>query len=222
MKNFMIMASIFAYMPYLCLGKTIETINSIMDEKVVAQLQNADAETLVIFDMDNTLFTIANNKAVTDLNQPLNLLLVEEKMIEVIKNLQERKVKVMALTAVGASRELRRWRVRNLNQIGLDFSTSFDLQEVEFYKLPYCRNIYSAFYQGVLCTAHNPKGSVLIAFLSTIDWRPAKVIFFDDQFSRCVDVAHEMAEYNIPVQCYWYQAADKWSEIKNKIVQDNA
>lgn len=222
MKNFMVMVSVFAYMPYLCSGKTIETIDSVMDEKVVAQLQNADAETLVIFDMDNTLFIIANNKTVTDLNKKLTLLLVEKEMIEVIKNLQERNIKVMALTAVGASRELRRWRVRNLNQIGLDFSTSFDLQEAEFYKLPYCRNIHSAFYQGVLCTAHNPKGSVLIAFLSMIGWRPAKVIFFDDRIQQCVAVAHEMTEYGIPVQCYWYQAADKWSEIKNKIVQDHA
>ena len=200
-------ASIFAYMPYPCSGLIIETIDSIMYEKVTAELQRVNHKTLVVFDMDNTLFAVANGEIVTAIDQKITLVPIEEKMIEIIKNLQDRHIKVIALTASGATPEIRRWRVCNLHQIGLDFSHSFALKESIFNRLPQWQGVYSAFYHGVLCTAHNPKGPVLAAFLDRVAWRPDKVIFFDDQFQHCVGVAHEMTMRGIPVQCYWYRAA---------------
>ncbi|MBD3231468.1 DUF2608 domain-containing protein [Candidatus Dependentiae bacterium] len=143
---------------------------------------------------------------------------VENKIINVIKDLQKKNLKFIALTASNTGKfykieNMQKWRFDNLNQIGLDFSKSFDLQNAEFDNFPNRFGFFPpAFYKGILCSAGNPKGKILKAFIDKVNWIPNKVIFFDDNYKECKSVADEMNNSGIPVQCYWYRFV-----FKNKI-----
>ena len=107
---------------------------------------------------------------------------------------------------------MQKWRFNNLKQINLDFSKSFDLQDAEFDNFKKQFGFPPSFYKGILCSASNPKGKVLEAFLNKVNWRPNKILFFDDTYEECKSVADEMKKLGIPVQSYWYR-----NVFKNKI-----
>ncbi len=137
---------------------------------------------------------------------------VEKITVPLISALQARGVKVIALTSIntgtfGSIKSMQEWRLCNLHQLGLDFSTSFVQQEIEFTNLPKEYGFYPVFYHGIICAALNLKGPMLAAFLECIDWRPTNILFFDDHKEQCESVAHEMKKLGIPTISYWYRAA---------------
>lgn len=139
---------------------------------------------------------------------------VEQQATTIVKDLQTRGIKVVALTASNAGRfigieRMEKWRQSNLNQVGLDFSASFNVKEIIFDSLKKMFGFYPVFYNGILCAAGNPKGKVLAAFFEKIGWKPKKVIFFDDGYHHCKSVSAEMMALSLPVQCFWYRAAYK-------------
>ncbi len=142
---------------------------------------------------------------------------VESNTVPIIKDLQNRGIKVIALTSsntgkFGVIENMQQWRLSNLHQVGLDFSASFELQETEFKNLPPQFGFHPIFYKGILCSAGNPKGKMLAAFLEKIGFQPKKILFFDDNIEQCKSVDREMKKLSISVQCYCYRAA-----FKNKI-----
>lgn len=157
-------------------------------------------------------------KIISEIFSKTDFIPVENEIINVIKNLQNKNVKFITLTASNTGQfykieNMQKWRFDNLNQINLDFSKSFDLQEAEFDNFPNLFGFFPpAFYKGILCSAGNPKGKILKAFLDKVNWQPNKVIFFDDTYKECKSVADEMHKLGIPVQCYWYRFV-----FKNKI-----
>lgn len=145
---------------------------------------------------------------------------VEAKAVEIIKNLQARKVRVVALTAASAKKSVQKDRLSHLHQIGLDFSDSFALKEAGFDKFPKKFKFRPAFCYGILCTSEVPKGEVLAAFLDKIGWKPDKVIFFDDYHHHCESVDGEMSKRGIPARCYWYRAVFKnKTKLNQKVVK---
>lgn len=182
--------------------REIESIKQVQDE-----LAQVDENTLVVFDMDNTL--LMANAPILTIDQATTFRPVEKETVKIIKNLQARRVPVIALTYSGSTPEIRRWRASNLHQIKLNFANSFTLKEFEFNMFPIIFDAYPAFYHGILCAGGAPKGLLLAAFINKIGWRPKKVIFFDDQFPFCLNVHLTMVQWRIPVQCYWYRAAYK-------------
>ena len=143
----------------------------------------------------------------------------EDDTVKLIKNMQNRNVKVIALTAAktgvfGVIDNLGEWRLKNLASIGLDFSSSFNIQEIIFDKLKKSNfSGYPEYYKGILMAANNPKGKVLASFLDkNDDWKPDKIIFLDDSYNNCKNVDEAMKQLGIPIQCYCYRAA-----FKNKI-----
>jgi hypothetical protein len=142
---------------------------------------------------------------------------VEERTVSTIKDLQNKDVNVIVLTSSNTGKffsieNMQQWREHNLNQIGLDFSKSFDQQEIIFENFDKQFGFYPVFYKGILCAAGNPKGKVLATFLDKMGKKIDKVIFFDDIYHHCQSVDSEMKKRSIPIQCYWYKAA-----CKNKI-----
>lgn len=185
-----------------------ETIKEIVSIKQAQnELERADENTLVVFDIDKTL--LVSDVPISFMDQEIKFDSVEKETVEIIRNLQSRGVPIIALTHSGSTPEICRWRVDNLQQIELDFSNSFALKEFEFDKLPMIFDAYPSFYRGILCTGGIAKGVLLAAFIQRIGWLPHKVIFFDDQFQFCLNVHLEMSQRGIPVQCYWYRAAYK-------------
>ncbi len=242
----------------------VQKIDSI--EQARTELLKATPQTLVIFDMDQTLMNpteqffnllyqsvsdfdpadhdfirtlLAKNQAliaarkgfgqsialVSSIFAKTNFIPVETTTIALIKELQARGVKVIALTSsntgiFGVIESMQEWRLRNLHQIGLDFSSSFVPQELELTTVPKEYGSPAVFYHGILCAALNPKGKVLAAFLDNVAWKPTNIIFFDDSKEQCESVATEMKKRGIPTHSYWYRGAyQKKIKLDQQLVQ---
>lgn len=182
-----------------CCAQNIIRITSIV--QIEQELQAADQTSLVVFDIDNVLLMTTDHCEARFTSQ---FIPVENKTVAIVKNLQERHVPVIALTASGTTFEICRWRIGNLQQIGLDLSGSFLSQEFcldQFYYFYGCCPVFS---QGILCAGRVPKGQALTAFLDKVEWKPSKVIFIDDLYLNCMHVYAQLVSCGIPVQCYWY------------------
>ncbi len=189
----------------------IKEIKSIEEARI--ELESANEKVLVVFDIDKTL--LVSDVPVFELDQKVRFMPVEAETVEIIHNLQERGVPVIALTHSGSAPEIRRWRAANLEEIGINFRSAFPLKECEFNEFPQLFGSYPAFYNGILCTGGVSKGALLAAFIKRLNLSVDKVIFFDDQFLVCLDVHLAMAQLGIPVQCYWYRGTlcrDCWAD----------
>ena len=122
-------------------------------------------------------------------NQP-----IEQTLIDAILALQKRSVKVIALTAVSTGKfglidRYEKWRYQELLKLGVDFSRSFEQQEIKFDELQNSEFAakYKArkgkapspaiFYKGIACSSSFPKGVVLKVLLEKLGWKPARVYF---------------------------------------------
>lgn len=152
---------------------------------------------------------------------------VEPCTLQVLKDLQMRGIKCIALTyqKTGQNGEIpcmQEWRAQKLLSVGIDFGQSFRDQEFIFdaFTEP-DGGCPPMFYNGILMTALKPKGPILSAFLDRIKYVPSKVIFFDDTKVQVESVAQAMALRNIPFHGYWYQGAKttKPQALNRDIVQ---
>ena len=149
---------------------------------------------------------------------------VEKVLIDNILALQKRNVKIVALTALptgkyGLIEQLEEWRYQNLLTLGLDFSRSFEQQNISFDEL--LKSEYAAqlkakkgkdprpagFYKGIACAGRFSKGVVLKLFLERIGWKPARIFYFDDQRSNAESVTQEMKHLGVPCYAFVYNAA---------------
>jgi FMN phosphatase YigB (HAD superfamily) len=233
-------------------------ISSIQEVKAV--FEQATANDLFVFDVDNVLFepedptlqsrfhkNIEFKKILDDFRAFIKtkenaekydalifskfMLKAKIKPIEIalinnILTMQKRNVKVIALTALDSGKfgvldSLEEWRYKQLLSFGLDFRSSFTLQNLKFDEL--AQTEYAAkykaekrkypgravFYKGILCSTGSSysKGIVLKAFLEKIGWKPARIFFFDDSPKNVESVAQEMKDLNIPCKAFIYNAA---------------
>jgi len=157
----------------------------------------------------NKLIHAKRMLAFTD--QPL-----EPIIVDIIKKLQDRGVKVIALTkfntggmAKGLIPSLPKLRFDKLKEVDIDFSSSFPEQEIVFDQLTSELGRHPVFYKGILLTDAFSKGEVLGLFLDSVSWKPNKVIFFDDRSEYVELVQQEMKKRGIPFQGFIYKAVDK-------------
>lgn len=226
-------------------SQSIKTIYSF--EEAHSELATADAQTLVIFDVDDTLisqsdevlktghrgspFTKAlfnkihqegekhpDNKAYRDrIGSKIKLQarrqLIEPMIAGLIKQLQDKGVKVIALTHMhtgpyGVIPNVEEWRYQDLHNFGIDFSRDIS-DDMIFDTFPEFRGHYPRFYKGILITHNRSKGEVLGAFLDKISWKPKKIIFFDDWMDYLKTVQEETKKRNITCSLYHYLGAEK-------------
>ena len=198
----------------------ITEINSL--QEALNSLKHLNKNALVLFDIDRTL--IARNEC-HNLDSDISAVsAVETITAPIIKELQHRGIKVIALTrgtnntiptkyvtgTHGIIESAQDWRYTKLLLVGINFSTSFPISEIVFNQLPIVRgSSHPMFYKGILLTAGNDKGIVLDTFLNFIKWRPSKIVFFDDKKKHLDAVQREMKQRDIPFQGYWYHAGEK-------------
>jgi len=153
--------------------------------------------------------------------------LIEPETPHIIHDLQSRNIKVIALTAPPAQHffgieHMGKKRHEQLLSVGIDFSTSFEQQYMEFKDLKPFLGVYPAFHQGILyqtVMSGNSKGEVLGAFLDAIDWHPQQIIFFDDLKENVDSVEAEANKRSILFQGFWYQAPYKEAaDPKNELI----
>ncbi|KAF3361638.1 hypothetical protein PHSC3_001761 [Chlamydiales bacterium STE3] len=123
---------------------------------------------------------------------------VDPKVVEIIHSLQKRQIKTIAFTkmrtgSLGIIPSMEDWRIEHLKKHSFDFSSSFpQIQEVRIDVLE-SGGRSSHFKHGLLCANRQEKGPVLMAFLAKIKWKPAKVLFIDNQldYLKSVETALE-------------------------------
>ncbi len=215
---------------------TVDTLAMLWD-----QVDRLDANSLVIFDIDKVLLTGADtmhrgtkaqrcelrsnfrklpkeqrarirSKAVLERNR----MLVDARTPDLIRSLQKRSVKVMALTACLAGQyklipRLEDCRLQELNKFGFDFTKAFPTFGChEFCQLAY-KHRHPLFKDGVLFASCCDKGDVLLAFLKKNAVKPSQIIFVDNNRHNIVAVAHAAKTLGVPYLGFLYKAAYKLS-----------
>lgn len=177
---------------------------------IEAALKKADADTLVIFDVDGVLIEdyekkfrnyiqeIEEKYEETKADELLSILylnsknkLIDSQISKVIEELQNKKINVLFLTACdtgswGKMTSLEEWRIHDLKSFGIDTSRSFrDVKAVTFTFIPSKDpKRFPCFQEGIVFTCHLPKGKLLKAFLKYTGLSPKKIIFIDDKRSN--------------------------------------
>lgn len=138
---------------------------------------------------------------------PLNTILIQHsviqpiqraKTVETIKQLQDNRHKVIALTA-RSSNPLKTCTIEHLKKVDIDFTrTSIYPQDIMFSQ----RTHYT---QGIIFTDGEHKGNVLRGILNTIGYTPKKIIFIDDKEYNHSAIKHAFRETNIAHTCIWYR-----------------
>ena len=142
--------------------------------------------------------------------------LVEDAIPHLIKNLQERQMKIIILTASPVGRidqipSIEDWRDIELKRLGIDISDSFSNHSpTVFNLLNRERGLYPLFKNGILLTNgdSNTKGNVLKAFLNLLDWKPSKIIFVDDRMTYLNSVEATLSDLGIHHLGIHYKGSD--------------
>jgi hypothetical protein len=150
---------------------------------------------------------------------------IESLVVELIKSLQERSIKVIALTKCDSGSlaydiipSLPVWRYQKLRDVGIDFSSSFGNYKIRFKRLVSEQGNNPVFYRGVLLTDSFSKGRVLGEFLDFINWRPHSILFFDDQQPFIVSVQEAAAQRKIPFHGFLYKGLQKVPKVLNNAI----
>jgi hypothetical protein len=224
-----------------------EAFNLDIIEQEISQL---DENALVVFDIDYTLivpndlilapcgeaYSASFRQDVRDLQEKgreltstvllkSHVSLVDEKILDLLKALKQKKIKTIALSAMpsgsfGIIPNMELWRVNQIGSLGVDLSWSFPLIDSISLKEFDGKKSQPVFKQGVMTSARYPKGDVLIAFLKQIQWTPSKVIFVDDRLEYIDTVETALNKENIPLISFHYTAAIDQSGVLDKKVAD--
>jgi hypothetical protein len=204
---------------------------AIIESKKLADVLNyVDSDTLVMFDVDNTLIEpkttlggvpwfdymmdkfqkqgLSEPEAIEkvytawmELQYIISVKPVEEQTPLVIKQLHERKVKTMGLTARGFM--LAEKTDEQLASVGISLADDTIFQEEIIFTQ------HTGFYKGVLSIqSHTDKGEWVTTFLERINYSPKKVVFVDDLHKFVVQVESAFIRKNVPFTGIRYGAID--------------
>lgn len=220
-------------------------IKQIKDVKdVFESLERADEKTLVIFDVDMVLvqpsdpaFQMANIKRHSAIVKKVmseipadqqmvflslmtvhsNPILIDERIPQLIRQLTQKGVPAMALTAnltgrLGCIENMEQWRIGQLARLGIDFSQSAPRKApLLFDNLSSYRGNYSRYLDGVLFVNGTTvsKGEAFLSFLNKTGFRPNRVVFVDDREDnlKSLGMAINMLEYPVQYQGFHYLGA---------------
>lgn len=161
---------------------------------------------------------VLTKRMIDNVDQPIEL-----GVVNLIKTLQGRGLTVIALTKCITGfvdgTLIQKLRYEKLLEVDIDFSSSFEEQEIIFDDLTSSSGRNPMFYKGILFTDEFTKGQTLGKFLDVMKLKPKKVIFIDDNEDYISSVRDELAKRGIEFQGYHYRAADNLNqEIDPKII----
>jgi hypothetical protein len=128
-------------------------------------------------------------------------ILVENDTPSLIKDLQAKGIKTIALTSCDTGKfgkvdSIQKWRIEHLLTFGIDFSSSFPIVEPIWFPLsPYKKP--ALFENGILFSKGYKKSEVLLAFLNKYDLKPARILFFDDLLENHEDLEEALNKEGI-------------------------
>lgn len=141
--------------------------------------------------------------------------LIEEETPKMIKDLQQRGIKVIALTSCitgpfGVIPKVETWRIEHLASLGINFSVAFPQIKPTYLTELNTRKPSPLFEQGCLFSKGYKKGEVLKAFFKQHNYYPEKVIFIDDLPENIVSVEAELATLGIECKAFHYIGAERF------------
>ena len=207
-------------------------------------LKEVDAQTLLVFDLDNTLmepiqslgsdqwyyYIIKKYKEVDKLSDQeaydqadkvwnqtqwlIQVKAVESFTPELIEKLQKKKIKMMGLTA--RTYDISDITLKQLSSIGINLGHSVSSQDMSF------KLVDTAYYKNgiVFQGEHNSKGDVFVEFLKRLNLKPKKVVFVDDKQKHVNSMEKALGEAKIKYIGFRYAAADERVEKFNKDFED--
>ncbi len=151
-------------------------------------------------------------------------ILIEENAPNLIKNLQQKGIKVIALTSCptgsfGIIPKVERWRIEHLYSLNISFASSFPKIERCFINdLVTSGKPSPLFEQGVLFSKGYKKGDVLSAFFKECNFYPNKVIFIDDLKENLDSAKTALQPLNIELKGYQYAGAKRFFKVVDEEV----
>jgi hypothetical protein len=222
------------------MSKNLKSIGNIITTKdfndILKLLNTADQDTLVVFDVDEVLFSavdqvlkqhqyfsekISTLAVQDDLYELCGLIYmqrqvkpVDDRFVAAIEALQKNGIRAIALTncyteKLGPIASVKDWRINELKSHGYHFELSWEeTSEKKFENIPTEEmGIFPIFKEGVLFTNNVSKGSVLDAFLKFTEIKPRKIIFIDDRLEYIESVDIVAKALSIPLIGIQYTAA---------------
>ena len=208
--------SIAAPRPNIGKAENLQIIREIMP--------NFDKNTLVVFDVDLTL--IKGKQGFPSISNGADL--IDKATPKLIRDLQKKGIKVIALTHSSSEKETMKWldstqgelmpfsniRFQQLQHFGINFSSAFPKIDHTYLSIstnspPYfLESGHPCFYKGIIFTnTISDKGIVLSAFLDQFELSPNFIIFIDDNLQQNIVVAKSLEKLK----------ADKENPLRNYI-----
>lgn len=127
-------------------------------------------------------------------------ILVDRSMPEFIKFIQERKIKIIAVTSgdigkFGSIESREDLRIRTLKNFGIDFSKSFEVGEMLIDQGQ--DRIPLLFKDGILFGSKASKGESIAKFLEQINFKPKKLVHIDNCMFKLVSIENYCKENGI-------------------------
>jgi hypothetical protein len=192
-----------------------------------------DANTMVVFDIDNTLANPltelgtdqsfkwmkagylkkgyddakATTKALSywaEVQSYIDVVPVERTTPIIVRRLQSKGLKVMALTA--RSPKLARRTLQQIGRVGYQFTRSSVMQGVKYIPVGNRKPMHV---NGVVFAEGADKGQVLFKILQTMKSVPKRVVFVDDKLHHGQEVLEAIRRLGIEVHAFRYGAADQ-------------
>lgn len=206
------------------------------------EIENLDSESLVVFDVDETLIVPKDKilrpsgaNLVYDLTSRLGTLLTEAEQHELrsitllqreinytdptvphlFQKIKEKKIPAMALTALFPGKYGVIPLLEQWREEELKrYGIDFGLHTPfnEIVKFEEFEERSPIFYQGILCSSHYPKGIIFKKFLEKTSLRPSRVIFIDDTLTHITSVESELQTLNIPFTGFHFLGVKKEPE----------
>lgn len=206
-------------------------------------VQEITSDTLVLFDIDDTLLNtqiLLGNSAwwqyfITTLNasgydkkyQPeitsiiqkiltkVPVLPIDPISPEIIKSLQCKGIMTLGLTA----RFLKADYLETMGDLSHYQLKSFGVNFSQT-PLPNCNNprLHQFFLDGIIFTNHNPKGPYLKEFLALMGLHPKKIVFIDDSVKQMSSVENTVESLGIEFTGFRYGTLDHFHSAFNPLV----
>jgi Protein of unknown function (DUF2608). len=236
-KKIGVMMCVGAAIAYMAMPRKQHQIYELASYANVTAPSFAGPDTIVFFDVDETILTSPETcqfpllfrvRLLWNFPQFINfstwecahsllwdnshMALIEPMVVSFIKQLQAQGCVVLGLTSMASGEygmipNLPIWRYEMLRGMGIEFSQKFG--DCILDDLPAFRNNYPVLYKGILCANQEPKGDVLQSFLKQFALHPRKIIFFDDAVNNLQSVGDACEGLSIPVTLYHYTGADR-------------
>ena len=212
-------------------------------------IKKLDEDALVVFDVDFTLL-VPNDQLLSPsgeahylkflqkieglqmegeilgsrILQHYKVSLVDPKMITLLNELKQKKIKTIALTAMDAGQfglipSMEDWRLEQLTSLGIDFSWVFpDVDSFVIEGFNGKRSV-PVFKGGILASSKYSKGQVLLAFLKRMQCRPSEIVFVDDRMQEIDSVESELEQERIKHTSFYYTvAANRAAPLNQRLV----